>query len=89
MNIPEEMKLNKFQLVKIPKGKEIWRRLAGVQLREPDASAYSGDDHIPDMNPTETSDYLEHRAEYEEMLAREEAKKEKKDTDNYNKDEDS
>lgn len=75
MNIPEEMKLNKFQLVKIPKGKEIWKRLAGVQLREPSAQAYSGDDYIPDANKTETSDYLANRAEYEAMVEEEEKHK--------------
>lgn len=75
MYIPEEMKLNKFQLVKIPKGKEIWKRLAGVQLREPPANAYSGDETIPDENPTEMADYANNKAEYDAWLAEEEAKK--------------
>ena len=75
MYIPEEMKLNRFKLIKIPKGKEIWKRLAGVQLREPNSSAYTGDESIPDENKTEMAEYANHKAEYDAWLAEEETKK--------------
>lgn len=75
MYIPEKLKLNKYQVVKLPRGRDIWKRLCLAGLKEPGKNAYTGDNEpIPDLNKTEMSDYLNNKAEYEAILAEEERK---------------
>lgn len=70
MNIPEKMKLNKFQLVKLPRCREMFARFG--QVNSPEGS-YSGEEDLPLSG--RKSDILADMAERDRVLQREEEAK--------------
>lgn len=69
MFCPEEMKLNKFQNVRIPSGEQLFSRFGLVNAQ---GTHYTGDEYEP-INRTKLQN-LEDLQAYDKMMQKEEAK---------------
>lgn len=69
MFIPEEMMINKFVAVNIPKPKSMFARVGQVSLPDKD---YSGDDVVPEQ--MRKVDSMADYEAYAEMMAKEQSK---------------
>ena len=83
MYVPsDDMKINRFQQVAIPKPSEYMRRFGA--LRAP-ANQYTGDELVPPSG--NKVDMLAYADQYDAMMQREEDRKAQQNSDHYNKDE--
>lgn len=69
MYCPEKLKLNKFKLVRIPKGIELFGRIGQI---EADPSRYTGDGEALPFQQSKIDAIAEADAEYNKYLNKEE-----------------